>query len=114
MGDSVYNKLVAVTASACDVRMAGAMVPVMSNSGSGNQGITATLPVVVFAEEMNKSKDKLIRALALSHLMVIYIKRGLGRFTIKYLIYNPIKSPTILCPAHSGGEIASPVTGSRL
>lgn len=81
MGDSVYNKLVAVTASACDVRMAGAMIPVMSNSGSGNQGITATLPVVVFAEEMNKPKDQLIKALALSHLMVIYIKRRLGRLS---------------------------------
>lgn len=81
MGDSVYNKLVAVTAAACDVRMAGAMIPVMSNSGSGNQGITATLPVVVFAEEMKKSKEQMIRALALSHLMVIYIKRGLGRLS---------------------------------
>jgi len=81
MGKSVYNQLVAVTASACDVRMAGAMIPVMSNSGSGNQGITATLPVVVFAEEMNKTKDQLIRALALSHLMVIYIKQRLGRLS---------------------------------
>lgn len=81
MGNSVYNRLVAVTASACDVRMAGAMVPVMSNSGSGNQGITATLPVVVFAEEMAKPKDELLRALALSHLMVIYIKRRLGRLS---------------------------------
>lgn len=81
MGDSVYNKLVAVTAAACDVRMAGAMIPVMSNSGSGNQGITATLPVVVFAEEMGKPKDKLVRALTLSHLMVIYIKQKLGRLS---------------------------------
>ncbi len=81
MGNSIYNRLVAVTASACDVRMAGAMVPVMSNSGSGNQGITCTLPVVVFAEEMNKPEDDLVRALALSHLMVIYIKRRLGRLS---------------------------------
>lgn len=81
MGNSIYNRLVAVTASACDVRMAGAMVPVMSNSGSGNQGITCTLPVVVFAEEMNKPEDDLIRSLALSHLMVIYIKRRLGRLS---------------------------------
>jgi L-cysteine desulfidase len=81
MGNSVYNRLVAVTASACDVRMAGAMVPVMSNSGSGNQGITCTLPVVVFAEELKKPEDDLIRALALSHLMVIYIKRRLGRLS---------------------------------
>ncbi len=81
MGNSIYNRLVAVTASACDVRMAGAMVPVMSNSGSGNQGITCTLPVVVFAEEMKKPEDDLVRALVLSHLMVIYIKRRLGRLS---------------------------------
>jgi len=81
MGNSIYNRLVAVTASACDVRMAGAMVPVMSNSGSGNQGITCTLPVVVFAGEMKNPENDLIRALALSHLMVIYIKRRLGRLS---------------------------------
>lgn len=81
MGNSVYNKLVAITAAACDVRMAGAMVPVMSNSGSGNQGITATLPVVVFAEEMHKTEEQMIRALTLSHLMVIYIKKRLGRLS---------------------------------
>ena len=81
MGSSIYNRLVAVTASACDVRMAGAMIPVMSNSGSGNQGITCTLPVVVFAEEMKKPENDLIRSLALSHLMVIYIKRRLGRLS---------------------------------
>lgn len=53
----------------------------MSNSGSGNQGITATLPVVTFAEETNKSEEDLIRALILSHLMVIYIKQRLGRLS---------------------------------
>lgn len=81
MGDSIMTRLISVTTSACDVRMAGAMIPVMSNSGSGNQGITATLPVVVFAEETGSSEEELIRALALSHLMVIYIKRKLGRLS---------------------------------
>ncbi len=81
MGDSIYSRVIANTSAACDVRMAGAMIPVMSNSGSGNQGITATLPVVSFAEEMNKSEEDLIRALTLSHLMVIYIKRKLGRLS---------------------------------
>ncbi len=81
MGDNIFSRMVAETSSACDVRMAGAMVPVMSNSGSGNQGITATLPVVSFAAEMNKSEEDLIRALTLSHLMVIYIKRRLGRLS---------------------------------
>ena len=56
------------------------MIPVMSNSGSGNQGITATLPVVVYAEDNHKSEEELIRALTLSHLTVIYIKQSLGAF----------------------------------
>ena len=59
--------------------MAGAMIPVMSNSGSGNQGISATLPVVVYAEENGKPEEELIRALMMSHLTVIYIKQSLGR-----------------------------------
>ena len=50
MGDSVFSHILSYTSAACDARMAGAMIPVMSNSGSGNQGISATLPVVVFAE----------------------------------------------------------------
>lgn len=81
MGDSIMTRLITVTTSACDVRMAGAMIPVMSNSGSGNQGLTATLPVVVFAEETGNSEEELVRALVLSHLMVIYIKRKLGRLS---------------------------------
>ena len=58
--------------------MAGAMVPVMSNSGSGNQGICATMPVVVFARENHNSEEELIRALIISHLTAIYIKQSLG------------------------------------
>lgn len=81
MGNSVYTHMLSVTAAACDARMAGAMFPVMSNSGSGNQGIAATLPVSVFAEETGKSEDELIRALILSHLMTIYIKQSLGRLS---------------------------------
>jgi L-cysteine desulfidase len=56
-------------------------VPVMSNSGSGNQGIAATLPIVVFAEETGKSQEEMVRALFLSHLMLIYIKQSLGRLS---------------------------------
>lgn len=81
MGNSVYTHMLSVTAAACDARMAGAMFPVMSNSGSGNQGIAATLPVTVFAEETGKSEEELIRALTLSHLMTIYIKQSLGRLS---------------------------------
>lgn len=81
MGDTVFTRILSATSAACDARMAGAMIPVMSNSGSGNQGISATLPVVVFAEEKQKSEEELIRALALSHLTVIYIKQHLGRLS---------------------------------
>jgi L-cysteine desulfidase len=81
LGNNVFTKMLSVTAAACDARMGGAMFPVMSNSGSGNQGIAATLPVSVFAEEQGKSEEELIRALALSHLMTIYIKQSLGRLS---------------------------------
>lgn len=81
MGNTIFTRMLSVTAAACDARMAGAMFPVMSNSGSGNQGIAATLPVSVFAEETGKSEDELARALVLSHLMTIYIKQSLGRLS---------------------------------
>ncbi len=81
MGDTIFTRMLSVTAAACDARMAGASFPVMSNSGSGNQGIAATLPVSVFAKETGKSEDELIRALTLSHLMTIYIKQSLGRLS---------------------------------
>jgi len=81
MGDSVFSRILSYTASACDARMGGAKVPVMSNSGSGNQGITATLPVVVYGEECGASHEQMIRALVLSHLTVIYIKQSLGRLS---------------------------------
>ena len=61
--------------------MGGAMIPVMSNSGSGNQGICATNPVAVFAEENENTEEELIRALTLSHLTAIYIKQSLGRLS---------------------------------
>lgn len=78
MGDNTFTHILSYTSAACDARMAGAMIPVMSNSGSGNQGIAATLPVVVYAEDNQKTEEELIRALTLSHLTVIYIKQSLG------------------------------------
>lgn len=81
MGDTQFTHIVSLTAAACDARMGGAMIPVMSNSGSGNQGISATVPVVVYAKENGKSDDEMLRALALSHLTVIYIKQKLGRLS---------------------------------
>lgn len=81
MGDSIFSHILSATSSACDARMAGAMIPVMSNSGSGNQGIAATMPVVVFAEENHNTDEELTRALILSHLTAIYIKQSLGKLS---------------------------------
>lgn len=78
MGESIFSHILSSTSCACDARMAGAMIPVMSNSGSGNQGICATNPVVTFAEENHNTDEELTRALILSHLTAIYIKQSLG------------------------------------
>lgn len=80
-GNGIYSKILAYTSAACDARMAGAQIPVMSNSGSGNQGIAATLPVWVYAHERLKSEEELIRALVLSNLSVIYVKQSFGRLS---------------------------------
>ena len=81
MGDSIFSHIISATSCACDARMAGAKIPVMSNSGSGNQGIAATLPVVVFARENHNTEEELTRALILSHLTAIYIKQSLGKLS---------------------------------
>lgn len=78
MGDSIFAKILSKTSCACDARMSGAMVSVMSNSGSGNQGICTTMPVVTFAQENHNTEEELIRALILSNLTAIYIKQQLG------------------------------------
>ena len=80
-GKSIFSHIIARTASACDARMGGALIPVMSNSGSGNQGICATNPVAVYANENENTEEELIRALTLSHLTAIYIKQSLGKLS---------------------------------
>ncbi len=80
-GNNIFSHILSRTASACDARMGGAMIPVMSNSGSGNQGICATNPVVVYAMENENTEEELIRALILSHLTAIYIKQSLGKLS---------------------------------
>lgn len=80
-GDTPVAHAITLTSAACDARMGGAMVPVMSNSGSGNQGITATMPVVSYAMDIEASEETTIRALVLSHLTSIYIKQSLGRLS---------------------------------
>lgn len=81
MGESMFSHILSATSVACDARMAGAKIPVMSNSGSGNQGIAATMPVVVFGNENHNTEEEITRALMLSHLTAIYIKQSLGRLS---------------------------------
>jgi len=80
-GHTIFSHIISRTASACDARMGGAMLAVMSNSGSGNQGICATNPVAVYAKENENTEEELIRALMLSHLTAIYIKQSLGKLS---------------------------------
>lgn len=81
IGESIFSNILSYTSGACDARMGGAMIPVMSNSGSGNQGISCTVPVLIYAEETRASREQLVRALMLSNLTVIYIKQSLGRLS---------------------------------
>lgn len=74
LSEGLLTNVLSRSSAASDARMDGAMKPAMSNSGSGNQGIAATMPVVVVAEHINAGREKMIRALMLSHLMAIYIK----------------------------------------
>ncbi len=80
-GDTLFTKILCYTCGACDARMSGAMVPVMSNSGSGNQGISCSIPVYLYALEHNMDEEQTLRALTLSNLTVIYIKQSLGRLS---------------------------------
>ncbi|CNE79857.1 putative inner membrane protein [Yersinia nurmii] len=73
LAQDLLSNIMIRTAAASDARMGGATLPAMSNSGSGNQGIAATMPVVVVAEHLGASEEQLARALMLSHLMAIYI-----------------------------------------
>ena len=81
VGDGTLAHVMAYTCSACDARMSGATISVMSNSGSGNQGIAATVPVAVYARDHRVNHETYVRALALSNLTAIYIKQSLGRLS---------------------------------
>lgn len=78
---SVRKRVIARTCAASDARMDGATSAVYSNSGSGNQGITCTIPIYEFGKELGKSEEEINRALMLSHLMSIYIKQHIGRLS---------------------------------
>ena len=80
-GDTVSNRAKALAAAASDARMNGCGLPVVINSGSGNQGITASVPVVVYARELGVSQTSLYRALIVSNLITIHLKTGIGRLS---------------------------------
>ena len=80
-GDTLLIHAMAWTAAASDARMAGCTLSAMSNSGSGNQGVTATMPVIAIAEKTEATHEQLLRALALSHLIAIHIKGYLGKLS---------------------------------
>ena len=77
-GNSVSNRAKAMAAAGSDARMSGCELPVIINSGSGNQGMTASLPVIVYAEDMGVSREQLLRALIVSNLVTIHMKTGIG------------------------------------
>lgn len=80
-GDDVRNRAKAMAAAGSDARMNGCELPVIINSGSGNQGMTCSLPVLEYAKELKVDKDKMFRALVLSNLVAIHQKTGIGRLS---------------------------------
>ncbi len=81
LADDACNHALMLTAGAIDARMDGAMLPVMSNSGSGDQGITCFMPVVAFAEKLASGEEALARALVMSNLTAIHVKQHIGRLS---------------------------------
>lgn len=77
-GSDVRTRARAMAAAGSDARMSGCELPVIINSGSGNQGITVSVPVIVYAEELGSSRDQLYRALLISNLISIHLKHGIG------------------------------------
>lgn len=75
------NRAKAMAAAGSDARMSGCERPVVINSGSGNQGMTASLPVIVYAKELKASQSQLYRALVVSNLVTIHLKTGIGRLS---------------------------------
>ncbi len=80
-GETTSNKAKAYAAAGSDARMSGCELPVVINSGSGNQGITASVPVIVYGREEGKSEEQLLRALLVSNLVTTHLKTGIGRLS---------------------------------
>ncbi len=80
-GDTLFNRIIAHTVAAAEARMAGCPLPVVITSGSGNQGLTSSVPVIVYCREQACSDEALFRALAFSNLLTIYQKQYIGRLS---------------------------------
>ncbi|WP_273324569.1 serine dehydratase subunit alpha family protein [Vallitalea guaymasensis] len=80
-GNDVRNRAIAKAAAGSDARMSGCELPVIINSGSGNQGITVSIPVIEYAKELSVSKETLYRALVISNLIAVHLKTGIGRLS---------------------------------
>lgn len=78
LGDDIHHYAMALTAAATDARMSGCNLPVISNTGSGNQGLSITLPIIAAAKKLKCSHEKLVRALAMGHLVSVHIKNKIG------------------------------------
>ena len=79
--NSIVTKLKVYAASASEARMSGSSLPVMTNSGSGNQGMATSIPVIIYAREKGLSEEQLYRGLIFSNLMTIHQKTGIGRLS---------------------------------
>lgn len=102
-GDVVHTT-VAKTVAASDARMDGCTVPVYSNSGSGNQGITCTIPVYEYGKLKNCSDETITRGLIMSHLMSIYVKHGIGRLSALCGVVNASIGVTSALTYMQGGD----------
>lgn len=105
LSNSIETKMISGTAAASDARMAGCSLPIMATAGSGNQGITATMPSVVLVEELGKSDEELARALAISNLVTIHLKSFIGRL-------SPLCGAGIAAATGSSAAIAYLLGGS--
>ena len=95
-------KMRAYAAAGSDARMNGCEKPVVINSGSGNQGITASVPVIVYAREKGKTHEELLRALTVSNLVTIHLKTGIGRLSAYCGASAPAAGPGQAWPTSRG------------
>lgn len=103
-GNCVHNRAKAAAAAGSDARMSGCCLPVVIVSGSGNQGITACMPVVVYAEQMKAPRDKLLRAVALADLITLHLKSGIGRLSAYCgAVSAGAGAGAAVCYLHGGG-----------